>query len=89
VLTVNLGTGHGHSVLEVVQAFERASGRPIPFDIVARRTGDVATCYADVARATSTLGWKARRGLANMCADAWRWQSANPDGLRRAATSEP
>jgi len=79
---VNLGTGHGHSVLEVVKSFEAASGRAIPCDIVARRPGDVATCYADPTRARTLLGWEARRGLGAMCADAWRWQSANPDGLR-------
>jgi UDP-glucose 4-epimerase len=78
---VNIGTGRGHSVLEVVQSFEAACGRPIPYDIVARRPGDVATCYADVARARRLLGWQARRGLDAMCADAWRWQAANPDGF--------
>lgn len=81
-LTVNLGTGRGHSVLDVVRAFERASGKRIPYDIVARRPGDVATCYADVSRARETLGWTAIHGLDEMCADAWRWQSANPQGLR-------
>jgi UDP-glucose 4-epimerase len=79
---VNLGTGRGHSVLEVVRAFEAASGRAVPYDIVARRPGDVATCYADPARARTLLGWEARRGLEAMCADAWRWQAANPDGFR-------
>ncbi len=78
----NLGTGRGHSVLEVVTAFEAASGRTVPYDIVARRPGDVAVCYADVTRARTLLGWEARRGLAEMCADAWRWQSANPNGFR-------
>lgn len=82
--TVNLGTGRGHSVLEVVSAFERASGRPIPYRIVARRQGDVATCYAEVSRARNALGWEAKRGLEQMCTDAWRWQAANPDGLRGA-----
>jgi UDP-glucose 4-epimerase len=81
-LAINLGTGRGHSVLEVVTAFERASGRRIPYEIVGRRPGDVATCYADVARAREVLGWTAQRGLDAMCADAWRWQSANPAGLR-------
>ena len=79
---VNLGTGRGHSVLEVVRTFEAASGRVVPYDIVARRPGDVATCYADPTRARTLLGWEARRGLDAMCADAWRWQSANPDGFR-------
>lgn len=81
-LVINLGTGRGHSVLEVVRAFERASGRPIAHEIVARRSGDVATCYADVTKARTLLEWEAKRGLEEMCADAWRWQSANPDGLR-------
>jgi len=79
---VNLGTGRGHSVLEVVKAFEAASGRKVPYEIVARRPGDVAVCYADVRRARSVLGWAAKRGLDDMCADAWRWQSTNPNGLR-------
>jgi UDP-glucose 4-epimerase len=79
---VNLGTGRGHSVLEVVKAFETASGRAIPYDIVARRPGDVATCYADPTRAQALLGWAARRELEAMCADAWRWQSTNPKGYR-------
>jgi UDP-glucose 4-epimerase len=79
---VNLGTGRGHSVLEVVRAFEAASGRPVPCEIVARRPGDVATCYADATRASTLLGWQARRGLDEMCVDAWRWQAANPNGFR-------
>lgn len=81
-LTLNLGTGQGHSVLELVAAFERASGRRIPYEIVARRPGDVATCYADVSSARAVLGWRAVRDLDTMCADTWRWQSANPHGLR-------
>jgi len=80
-LTVNLGTGRGSSVLELVQAFERASGRPVPYDIVARRPGDIAACYADVALAEQLLGWTAQRGLDAMCADTWRWQTANPNGF--------
>jgi UDP-glucose 4-epimerase len=79
---VNLGTGRGHSVLEMVRAFEAASGRPVPYEIVGRRPGDVATCYADAARARALLGWAAQRDLAAMCADTWRWQSGNPDGYR-------
>ncbi|MBA3478919.1 MAG: UDP-glucose 4-epimerase GalE [Lautropia sp.] len=78
--TVNLGTGQGYSVLDIVKAFERASGRTIPYQIVARRPGDVAQCYADPAHAERELGWKATRGLEEMCADSWRWQSLNPDG---------
>lgn len=80
LVTVNLGTGNGYSVLEMVKAFEKASGRPVPYEIVARRPGDVAACYADPARAKELLGWKAERGLAEMCEDAWRWQSQNPNG---------
>ncbi|MEO6268814.1 MAG: UDP-glucose 4-epimerase GalE [Lautropia sp.] len=78
--TVNLGTGKGYSVLEIVKAFEAASGRPIPFEIVNRRPGDIAQCYADPAHAASELGWHARRGLKEMCADSWRWQNMNPEG---------
>ncbi|HSQ79573.1 MAG TPA: UDP-glucose 4-epimerase GalE [Casimicrobiaceae bacterium] len=77
---VNLGTGRGQSVLEVVRAFEAASGRSVPYDVVERRAGDVAVSYADAGLAQRYLGWKARRGPAAMCADAWRWQSANPRG---------
>jgi UDP-glucose 4-epimerase len=80
-LTVNLGTGQGYSVLELVKAFERASGRPVPYDIVARRPGDIAACYADPAMARALLGWQATRGLDAMCADSWRWQSQNPQGF--------
>jgi UDP-glucose 4-epimerase len=79
-ITVNLGTGRGHSVLEVVRAYEAASGRRIPYDVVARRPGDVASCYADPALAAELLGWRAHRDLAAMCADSWRWQSLNPMG---------
>ena len=79
-LTVNLGTGRGHSVLEVVRAFEAASGRRVPYEIVGRRAGDVAACWADPALAGRLLGWHATRDLAAMCRDAWRWQSMNPDG---------
>lgn len=82
VLKLNLGTGLGYSVLDVVRAFETASGRPVPYEIVARRAGDVAQCYADPALAAELLGWRAERGLAEMCADSWRWQSANPDGYQ-------
>ncbi|MCI1191244.1 UDP-glucose 4-epimerase GalE [Calidifontimicrobium sp. SYSU G02091] len=78
--TVNLGTGRGHSVLEVVHAYERASGRTIPYEIVARRPGDVAACWADPTLAAELLGWRARHDLARMCADSWRWQQRNPNG---------
>jgi len=80
-ITVNLGTGRGHSVLELVDAFERASGRPVPYELVARRPGDVAACYADASLAARVLGWRATRDLDRMCADAWRWQRANPNGF--------
>ena len=78
--TVNLGTGRGHSVLEVVRAFEQASGQSVPYQFAPRRPGDVAQCYADPALAQSLLGWRATHTLADMCADAWRWQMKNPDG---------
>jgi len=81
-MVVNLGTGCGHSVLEVVKSFEAATGRAIPYEIVARRPGDVAVCFADVTRAREWLDWTAQRGLDAMCADAWRWQAANPHGFR-------
>ena len=74
LLTVNLGTGCGYSVLDMVRAFEKASGRPIPYALVARRPGDVAACYADPALATKLLGWQAKRDIDDMCRDAWRWQ---------------
>jgi UDP-glucose 4-epimerase len=84
VLTVNLGTGNGHSVLEVIQTFEAVSGRSVPYEFGERRAGDVAACYADPTFAERTLGWKSVRSLARMCADHWRWQSKNPDGYRGA-----
>ena len=77
-----MGTGQGSSVLEVVKAFEVASGRPVPFQIAPRRPGDVAQCYADPALAHRLLGWTARRTLVDMCIDAWRWQSRNPNGYK-------
>lgn len=78
--TINLGTGNGYSVLDIVRAFERASGKQVPFEIVARRSGDVESCYANPERARALLGWSAKRGIDDMCQDAWRWQSANPEG---------
>lgn len=75
VVTYNLGTGRGNSVLEMVRAFERASGKAVPFQIVARRPGDIASCYADPTLAESELDWKAERDVAQMCADSWRWQT--------------
>lgn len=80
-LTVNLGTGRGYSVLEVVRAYAAASGREVPYRIVPRRPGDVAACYADPSLAAELLGWRARRDLDAMCADSWRWQSMNPNGF--------
>ncbi|CAM4089843.1 UDP-glucose 4-epimerase GalE [Janibacter anophelis] len=76
----NLGTGHGTSVLEMVAAFEAGSGRAVPYDIVGRRAGDLAAVYADPSRAEAELGWRATRTIEQMCADTWRWQSANPQG---------
>jgi UDP-glucose 4-epimerase len=80
-MTLNLGTGRGASVLELVKAYERASGRAIPCVVAARRPGDVAACYADASRASATLSWQARRTLDQMCEDSWRWQSSHPDGF--------
>jgi len=80
-LCVNLGTGRGYSVLEVVRAFEAASGHHVPYDIVARRPGDVAQCYANPAAAAAWLGWTAQYGIERMCADHWRWQKQNPLGF--------
>lgn len=74
ILTVNLGTGQGYSVLDMVRAFEKASARPVPFEFTERRPGDIATCYADPAFAAEKLGWQAELGIDAMCTDAWRWQ---------------
>jgi UDP-glucose 4-epimerase len=79
---INLGTGQGYSVLEMVKAAEKASGKAVPYEVTPRRPGDIATCYADPAGAARLLGWQARRGLEQMCADAWRWQEQNPEGYR-------
>jgi UDP-glucose 4-epimerase len=79
-ILVNLGTGRGYSVLEVVKAFEAATGRKVPYDIVARRPGDSAASHADTSFAARELGWKAKFGIEDMCRDSWRWQSANPSG---------
>jgi UDP-glucose 4-epimerase len=87
-LTVNLGTGTGYSVLEIVQAFEQASGKPVLYKIAPRRPGDVAACYADPSKAASLLGWQATRSLAEMCADAWKWQSLNPRGYHPLPCSD-
>ena len=82
VLIYNLGTGHGYSVLDVVKAYEKACGKPIPYEIKERRPGDIASCYADPTKAKEELGWVAERGIEEMCEDSWRWQSQNPDGYR-------
>ncbi len=79
-LTANLGTGRGCSVLEVVRAFEKATGRSVPHEIAARRPGDIAAYYADASLAERELGWRSRHGIEDMCRDAWRWQSGNPSG---------
>jgi UDP-glucose 4-epimerase len=82
---INLGTGVGYSVLEMIDAFGQACGKPVPYRIAARRTGDIASCYADPGHAAELLGWRASRDLRTMCADAWRWQSNNPQGYRVGA----
>jgi len=81
VLTVNLGTGRGHSVLEVVRAFSKVSGKSVPYRFVERRSGDVAQCYADPTLARETLGWQAQLGIEDMCADTWRWQQWAEENL--------
>lgn len=83
LITVNLGTGRPYSVLEMVRAFERASGKPVPFEIIARRAGDLAEYYADPTLAKNILGWEARLGIEQMCEDTWRWQLKNPNGYAK------
>ena len=78
----NLGTGHGYSVLDVVKAFEKVNGVPVPYSIKPRRAGDIATCYSDPAKAERELGWKARYGIEEMCRDSWNWQKNNPNGYK-------
>lgn len=78
----NLGTGVGYSVLDVVKAYEKASQKSIPYIVKPRRAGDIATCYCDATKAKEELGWKAEKGIEEMCADSWKWQSMNPDGYR-------
>lgn len=80
LVTYNLGTGQGYSVLEMVKAFEEASGKEVPYQITDRRPGDIAECYADPSKAEEELGWKAKRDIYDMCKDTWRWQSNNPNG---------
>ena len=84
VYIYNLGTGHGYSVLDMIHAFSRAVGKEIRYVIKPRRAGDIATSYADAAKAKEELGWEAKRGIDDMCADGWRWQSMNPNGYREA-----
>jgi UDP-glucose 4-epimerase len=76
LLTVNLGTGKGYSVLDMIRAFEQASGKTIPYDVAARRPGDIAACWADTEFAYAKLGWRAEKGIQEMCDDAWRWETA-------------
>lgn len=80
---INLGTGVGYSVLDMVKAFSKACGKEIPYEIKPRRAGDIAMCYADPKKAKEVLGWEAKRGLDEMCADTWRWQSQNPNGYAK------
>jgi len=83
VMTINLGTGNGYSVLEMIQAFEKASGEKVPYKIAPRRAGDIATCFADPSYAKEVLGWEATKGIDAMCEDGWRWQSQNPSGYNK------
>ena len=78
----NLGTGVGYSVLDVLHAYEKACGKTLKYEIKPRRDGDVAICYSDSAKAGRELGWRAEKGIEEMCADSWRWQSMNPEGYR-------
>ena len=80
VMTINLGTGLGYSVLDMVKAFEKASGKKVPYHIAPRRAGDIAKCYAEPAYAKKVLGWEAKKSIDDMCQDSWRWQSQNPNG---------
>ncbi len=84
---INLGTGVGYSVLDMIDAFGNACGKPVPYRIAGRRAGDIASCYADPGHAAELLGWRATRDLQTMCADAWRWQSSNPAGYRTTASA--
>lgn len=82
VMTINLGTGTGYSVLDMVKAFEKASGKEVPYCIAPRRAGDIAKCYADPSYAKEILGWEAKKDINQMCKDSWRWQSNNPNGYK-------
>lgn len=81
IYTYNLGTGVGYSVLDMLHAFEKACGKTLPYELVDRRPGDIAACYADPEKAARELGWRAEYGIERMCADAWRWQKQNPNGF--------
>lgn len=81
IVTYNLGTGQGYSVLEMVKAFEKASAKNVAYQVVGRRPGDIASCYADPSKADQELGWRAEFGLDEMCRDGWNWQKKNPDGF--------
>ena len=85
---VNLGTGRGYSVLDVIRAFETASGKPVPFTLAPRRAGDVATCYSDPTLAANLLGWRAERTIETMCVNHWHWQQKNPNGYQESAIGE-
>jgi UDP-glucose 4-epimerase len=89
LFTVNLGTGRGYSVLDAVRAFEQASERPVPYEIVTRRPGDIASCYASPIAARELLNWRADKSLKDMCVDLWRWQTFNPNGYQTSASVVP
>lgn len=82
LVVVNLGTGNGYSVLDVIKAYEKACGKTLPYVVGPRRPGDIAACYADPKKAREELGWEAKYGIEEMCADSWNWQSHNPNGYR-------
>lgn len=88
LITANLGTGQGYSVLDMVKAFETASGKAVPYKITTRRPGDIAACWADPTSAFDILGWRAQRGLRDMCEDTWRWQNQNPSGYSSTTTDK-
>ena len=83
VLKVNIGTGVGYSVLDMVKAYEKASGKKVPFKIVPRRVGDIASCYANPQKAKELLGWESKRTLEDMCKSSFNWQSKNPNGYKK------
>lgn len=87
-LVVNLGTGIGYSVLDMVKAFEKASDKKVPYKIVERRSGDIAMCYSDPTFAKAIINWEAKKIIEDMCADSWRWQSKNPNGYENSLEEE-